>query len=87
MNNTSDVQKQLNNLLSTLISNVQTLNNTITTNVQTLNNKIRTSNYNTLNTMKQDKGTHIAFDANNAITLADNITFCTVTSIATELKQ
>ena len=43
---TSDVQTQFNNLLSTLNSDVVTLNDTIT------------SNYNALNTAKQDKGNY-----------------------------
>ena len=78
VNITSDVQTQITNLLSTLTSDVDTLNNTINTNVQTLNNTIN-SNYNTLNAAKQDKGNYVSIDANNAITLADNVTFSTVT--------
>ena len=75
---TSDVQTQLNNLLSTLNSDVATLNDSITTNVQTLNTTIILK-YDTLNNAKQDKGNYVAIDANNAIILADNVTFCTVT--------
>ena len=80
---TSDVQTQLNMLLSTLNNDVATLNNSITTNVQTLNATI-TSKCDALNTAKQDKGNYVAIDTNNAITLADNVTFCTITP--TELK-
>ena len=78
LNITSDVQTQLNNLLNTLNSDVATLKDSITTNVQTLNTTI-TSKYDALNTAKQDKGNYVAIDANNAITLADNVTFCKVT--------
>ena len=80
---TSDVQTQLNDLLSTLNNDVATLNSSIASNVQTLNDTI-TSNYNTLDTAKQDKGNYVTIDANNAITLAENVTFCTLTS--TELQ-
>ena len=52
---TSDVQTQLNDLLSTLNNDVATLNSSIASNVQTLNDTI-TSNYDELNTAKQDKG-------------------------------
>ena len=75
---TSDVQTQLNNLLSTLNSDVATLNESITTNMHMLNTTI-TSKYDALNMAKQDKGNYVVINANNAITLADNITFCTVT--------
>ena len=75
---TSDVQTQLNDLLSTLNNDVATLNDSIASNVQTLNDTI-TSNYDALNTAKQDKGNYVTIDANNAITLAENVTFCTLT--------
>jgi len=74
----SDVQTQLNDLLSTLNNDVATLNDSIASNVQTLNDTI-TSNYDALNTAKQDKGNYVTIDANNAITLAENVTFCTLT--------
>ena len=67
-----------------ITSDVQTLNNTITTNVHTLNDTI-TAKYDTLNTAKQDKGSYVAIDVSNAITLADNVTLCIIT--LTELKQ
>jgi len=75
---TSDVQTQLNDLLSTLNNDVATLNDSIASNVQTLNDTI-TSNYDALNTAKQDKGNYVTIDAKNAITLAENVTFCTLT--------
>ena len=80
VNITSDVQTQLNTLLSTLNNDVATLNNSITTNLHTLNATI-TSKCDALNTAKQDKGNYVTIDANNAITfnLADNVTFCTIT--------
>ena len=80
---TSDVQTQLNELLNTLNNDVATLNNTITSNYNTLKHTI-TSNYDALNNTKQDKGNYVTIDANNTITLSENVTFCTLTP--TELQ-
>ena len=52
--------------------------------MQTLNDSIALK-YDALNTTKHDKGNYVTIGANDTITLADNVRFCTLAP--TELKQ